>query len=182
MHEFILSLPPESFAKIEKCGLPKAQIIAKIGKLFLDFGMHAPTVAFPEVFGLMIEPTESFSKKELDRFIEVVKVIRELVEENPEVLLTAPHFTPVRKVDEVDANKSIKLFEKDLTPATLATNLIEPHQLAKMKISSIKESIIKAHKIFTHEGYTDLGKTSPNLKLRVREMHKEFERVEGLSI
>ena len=42
---------------------PKIQAIPQIGKLFLDFGFHAPTVAFPEIFGLMIEPTESYTKK-----------------------------------------------------------------------------------------------------------------------
>ncbi|MCB9093270.1 MAG: aminomethyl-transferring glycine dehydrogenase subunit GcvPB, partial [Halobacteriovoraceae bacterium] len=99
MHEFIITLTPEMFARIESIGMPKAQIIARIGKLFLDFGFHAPTVAFPEVFGLMIEPTESFSKKELDTFIKAVIGISEILTQTPEVLLTAPHFTPIKKVD-----------------------------------------------------------------------------------
>ena len=63
MHEFILTLSPDDFALLEKNGIPRAQAMAKVGKLFLDFGLHAPTVAFPEVFGLMIEPTESLPKQ-----------------------------------------------------------------------------------------------------------------------
>jgi len=146
MHEFILTIPPTTFKKIADCGIPKAQIIAKVGKLFLDFGLHAPTVAFPEIYGLMIEPTESFSKAELDRFIDVVKAIGELIEQSPEVLATAPHFTPVRKVDEVSANKEIQLFDKVLTPTTLPKNRIEPAQLADMPVHDIEASIVNAHR------------------------------------
>jgi len=112
MHEFIITPPEETFNKIISTGIPKSQIIAKMGKLFLDFGYHAPTVAFPEVYGLMIEPTESFSKNEIDEFISVIKTILHLVNEVPNVLSTAPHFTPVSKVDEVMANKTIILNEE----------------------------------------------------------------------
>ena len=63
MHEFILTLSDDDFSNLENHGIPKNQAIPQIGKLFLDFGFHAPTVAFPEVFGLMIEPTESYTKK-----------------------------------------------------------------------------------------------------------------------
>jgi glycine dehydrogenase len=52
----------------------------------------------------MVEPTESFSKAELDDFIEVLVSINKILEDSPEVLTTAPHFTPIRKVDEVTAN------------------------------------------------------------------------------
>ena len=54
MHEFILTLSKESFAAVEKAGIAKSMVIPRIGKLFLDFGLHAPTVAFPEVLGLKI--------------------------------------------------------------------------------------------------------------------------------
>ena len=76
MHEFIITLSPEDFRKHYKAGIPKSQIIGKLGKLFLDFGMHAPTVSFPEPFGLMIEPTESYTKSELDRFTDVLKELK----------------------------------------------------------------------------------------------------------
>ena len=82
MHEFIITLSQENFEKLAGVGISKNQIIPQVGKLFLDFGFHAPTVAFPEVFGLMIEPTESYTKAELDRFSEAVKAISEIIEEN----------------------------------------------------------------------------------------------------
>ena len=57
----------------------------------------------------MVEPTESFTKKELDRFCDIVESIYN--EEAPEALQTVPHFTPVRKVDEVKKSKNLVLFE-----------------------------------------------------------------------
>ena len=79
MHEFILTLSDDDFSNLENHGIPKNQAIPQIGKLFLDFGFHAPTVAFPEVFGLMIEPTESYTKKDLDRFVEAVLAIKDII-------------------------------------------------------------------------------------------------------
>jgi glycine dehydrogenase len=145
LHEFIITLSAESFEQIEKTGIPKAQIIARIGKLFLDFGLHAPTVAFPEVLGLMIEPTESFTKDELDHFIDVVKGIHHLVHEHPEVLTTAPHFAPVRKVDEVSANKNLVLFEAINQLPELPKNPVNPKELCKEEVSKILTKIVKAH-------------------------------------
>jgi glycine dehydrogenase len=109
MHEFIITLAPEMFAYLEKCGTKKADAIARVGKLFLDFGLHAPTVAFPEQYGLMIEPTESFSKPELDHFLAIMRQIHYILTEHGEVLTTVPHFTPVKKIDEVWANKQLIL-------------------------------------------------------------------------
>jgi glycine dehydrogenase len=111
MHEFILTLSPEMFDKLAKAGTPKAQAISRVGKLFLDFGFHAPTVAFPEQYGLMLEPTESFTKAELDGFYEVVETIHQIIHEHPEVLTTVPHFTPIGRVNEVQANKLVQLSE-----------------------------------------------------------------------
>lgn len=145
MHEFILTLSKETFERCERAGVPKANVIAKVGKLFLDFGLHAPTVAFPEQYGLMIEPTESFTKGELDRFVEVVEAIHGLVREHPEVLTTAPHFTPIRKVDEVGANKNLTL-QGDLTmlPKVLP-NRIEPGVLSSMPVQDVVKEILNAH-------------------------------------
>ena len=145
MHEFILTITKDTFARIEAGGTPKAQAIAKIGKLFLDFGLHAPTVAFPEIYGLMIEPTETYSKGELDRFVDVVNAILELINENPHVLRTAPHFTPVKKVDEVDANKNLLFMESIKILPTLYANVIDPLKLSKMNISDVSHEILRAH-------------------------------------
>ncbi len=146
MHEFILTISKETFAKIEEAGTPKAQAIAKIGKLFLDFGLHAPTVSFPEPLGLMVEPTESFSKKELDDFVEVLVGIHQVLKETPEVLTTVPHFTPIRKVDEVVANKTLVLAEAIKGLPELPKNIIEPGLLKEMSTSDILGKIYEAHK------------------------------------
>ncbi len=146
MHEFILTISKETFERIEKGGTPKAQAIAKIGKLYLDFGLHAPTVAFPEMYGLMIEPTESYSKAELDKFVDVVTAINRLINETPEVLTTAPHFTPIKKIDEVDANKNLVLNEVIKSFPVLYENIIDPLKLSKMNVSDVCAEIERAHK------------------------------------
>lgn len=146
MHEFILTLSPETFKKIEQSGTPKANTIARIGKLFLDFGFHAPTVAFPEQYGLMLEPTESYSKKELDQFANVVQTILNLINQHPEVLKTVPHFTPIDRVDEVTANKSPVLAE--VITAHLPEIIIDRVDAEKLRNSTpgdLCEMIVKAH-------------------------------------
>jgi len=147
MHEFIITLEKEMFDGIEKSGTPKVQSIAKIGKLFLDFGLHAPTVAFPEQFGLMIEPTESYSKAELDRFIDIITAIKKILIDHPEVLMTAPHFTPIDKVDEVEANKNLILSEKITRLPEVIPNRIDPGPLKTMAVGDICMKIIEAYKV-----------------------------------
>ena len=147
MHEFILTLAPETFKKVEASGTPKTNTIARIGKLFLDFGFHAPTVAFPEQYGLMIEPTETYSKKELDQFVNVVETILKLVNESPEVLKTVPHFTPIDRVDEVLANKTPVLTEKitshlpDIIP-----DRVDSEKLRNSTPADLCELILNTHK------------------------------------
>jgi glycine dehydrogenase len=147
MHEFILTLAPETFKNIEAAGTPKANAIARIGKLFLDFGFHAPTVAFPEQFGLMIEPTESYSKKELDQFIEVVQTIFKLINHHPEVLKTVPHFTPIDRVDEVQANKNPVLSEKITSHLPdIITDRVDAEKLRNSTPGDLCEAILEAHR------------------------------------
>ena len=55
--------------------------VEDIAKRLMDYGYHAPTVSFPVAGTLMIEPTESESKKELDRFCEALLSIREEIRE-----------------------------------------------------------------------------------------------------
>ncbi len=82
-----------------------------VAKRLLDFGLHAPTIYFPLIVSeaLMIEPTDSESKETLDQFIEVMKIIRKEADENPDILKSAPHNTPVRRLDEVKAIKELKI-------------------------------------------------------------------------
>ncbi len=78
-----------------------------VAKRLIDYGFHPYTVAFPLIVAgaLMIEPTESESKEELDLFIEAMRAIAREAEESPEWVRTAPHTTRVRRLDEVTANR-----------------------------------------------------------------------------
>ncbi len=105
MHEFIITPPDDVFEALEKAGVSRRDAVARIGKMFLDFGFHAPTVAFPEVFGLMVEPTESYDKAELDRFAEAASAILRIIRENPYAAAKAPRFTPIDRIDDVEANR-----------------------------------------------------------------------------
>jgi glycine dehydrogenase subunit 2 len=73
----------------------------------LDYGYHAPTIYFPLLFheSLMIEPTENESKETLDGFIAVMRRIAEEAKTDPELVKTAPHDTPIGRVDDVLAAK-----------------------------------------------------------------------------
>ncbi len=144
MHEFILTLSPEDFARIIQTGIPQAAVIPRVGKLFLDFGFHAPTVAWPEAFGLMIEPTESYTKAELDRFADAVLAILKLVREHPAVLKGAPYFTPVDRVDDVAANRALVLSEALRVLPWVHPNRVSPRELAKLPVAAITERVIKA--------------------------------------
>ena len=76
-----------------------------IAKRLIDYGFHPYTVSFPLIVhgALMIEPTESESREELDLFIAAMRSIAREVEENPELVKTAPHSTRVSRLDEVQA-------------------------------------------------------------------------------
>ena len=76
-----------------------------IAKRLIDYGFHPYTVSFPLIVhgAMMIEPTESESLEELDLFVEAMRSIAKEVEENPELVKTAPHSTRVSRLDEVQA-------------------------------------------------------------------------------
>ena len=144
MHEFILTLKAEDFSALENAKLRKTDAAPRIGKLFLDFGFHAPTVAWPEPLGLMIEPTESYTKSELDRFAEAVKAILKLIKEHPQALNSAPHFTPIDRVEEVEANRDVCLSESLETLPVLNRARIHSSELAKMPVEEIYAKIVEA--------------------------------------
>jgi glycine dehydrogenase subunit 2 len=79
---------------------------SNIAKRLLDYGLHAPTTYFPLIVeeALMIEPTETSEKEELDRFIQAVRKISEEAHTHPETVLGAPHNTAVQRLDEVKAS------------------------------------------------------------------------------
>lgn len=87
-----------------------------VAKRLLDYGFHAPTIYFPLLFhqAIMIEPTETESKETLDGFIEIMKHIAKEAAEDPESMKTAPHTTPVRRLDETTAARQPILKYKDI--------------------------------------------------------------------
>ncbi len=93
MHEFVLN---------DK-GIPNGITTNEIAKRILDHGFHAPTVYFPLLISgaMMIEPTETESLESLDRFVDVMLNIRRECDDNPEIVLSAPVTTPVKRVDTV---------------------------------------------------------------------------------
>lgn len=105
MHEFVLS---------DK-GLPGGITTNDIGKRIADYGFHSPTVYFPLLIhgAMMIEPTETETLQSLDRFIDTMKKIRKECDDDPGLVLGAPHTTPVRRVDTVLAAKKPVLVWND---------------------------------------------------------------------
>ena len=88
-------------------GVPGATTL-DVAKRLLDYGLHAPTIYFPLLFhqALMIEPTETESKETLDAFIEVMHHIAQEAADDPEMLHSAPHNTPIRRPDETTAARN----------------------------------------------------------------------------
>jgi len=82
-----------------------------IAKRLMDFGFHPPTVYFPLNVqeAIMIEPTETESKETLDAYIQAMIDIAREAEDNPEILHTSPHNTPVRRLDSVKAARQPEL-------------------------------------------------------------------------
>jgi glycine dehydrogenase subunit 2 len=102
MHEFVVSADRQKEKGIK---------VLDIAKRLLDFGFHAPTIYFPLIVheALMIEPTETETKETLEAFAAVLKQIAREVDENPQILLTAPHNTPVSRLDDVRASKEVNI-------------------------------------------------------------------------
>jgi glycine dehydrogenase subunit 2 len=96
MHEVVFS---------DKNQTPKDVHTLDIAKRLMDYGFHPPTIYFPLIVSgaLMIEPTESEPKEELDAFCEAMIAIAAESQERPELVRSAPHTTPVRRLDEARA-------------------------------------------------------------------------------
>jgi len=97
-HEFVMSAKRQA---------AKGANAKDIGKRLLDYGVHAPTTYFPLIIEecLMIEPTETESKADLDYTADAFIKIAKEVEENPEFVQEAPHLTSVRRLDEATASR-----------------------------------------------------------------------------
>ncbi len=79
-----------------------------LAKRLIDYGFHPYTVSFPLIVhgALMIEPTETESKGELDAFIEAMRSIADEVEQDPRLVKSAPHSTRTKRVDETRAARN----------------------------------------------------------------------------
>ncbi len=79
-----------------------------IAKRLIDYGLHPPTMSFPLIVhgALMIEPTETETRRDLDLFIQAMTAIAREAKENPEVLKSAPHASYVRRLNETAAARS----------------------------------------------------------------------------
>lgn len=102
-HEFILTLNPEK----KNYGVTAMDL----AKRLLDYRIHAPTTYFPLLVPecLLIEPTETESKEELDQFVEIMAKIRQEAAENPALLKEAPYTLPVKRLDDVKAARELDL-------------------------------------------------------------------------
>lgn len=87
---------------------PKKVTTLDIAKRLMDYGFHPPTIYFPLVVhgSIMVEPTESESKENLDIFIQAMKTIAEEAQETPEVLHEAPTRPKGRRMDETTAARN----------------------------------------------------------------------------
>lgn len=99
MHECVLSA-----SEYAKNGIKTLDIVKRL----LDYGFYAPTIYFPLIVpeALMVEPTETESKKSLDDFLAAMKKIIQECKENPALVHSAPHTTPVKRLDEVTAARN----------------------------------------------------------------------------
>ncbi len=104
-HEFVISC--------EGLRQKKGIRALDVAKRLLDYGLHPPTIYFPLIVkeALMIEPTESESKRSLDKYIET---LIKIADENKDVVKNAPNNTSVKRVDEAGAIKNPILTWKSL--------------------------------------------------------------------
>lgn len=102
-HEFIVTV----LALTKETGVTARDI----AKRLLDFGIHAPTTYFPLLVPecLLIEPTETESKQQLDAALVALKQIMQEIQHDPNTVKTAPHTMPVKRLDDVKAAKALDL-------------------------------------------------------------------------
>jgi glycine dehydrogenase subunit 2 len=108
MHEAIFSHKNQS---------KKGVVTLDIAKRLIDYGFHPMTVYFPLVVegAMLIEPTESVGRADLDAFVEAMKDIDREAQENPELVINAPHSTRIGRLDEATAaRKPILRWKADM--------------------------------------------------------------------
>jgi glycine dehydrogenase subunit 2 len=99
-----------------------------IAKRLIDYGFHPMTIYFPLIVSgaMLIEPTESVGRQELDQFIEAMRSIAAEAIENPDLVLGAPHSTRIGRLDEAAAARKPVLRwrprEEEAEPRSIATH------------------------------------------------------------
>ncbi|HEX4019772.1 MAG TPA: aminomethyl-transferring glycine dehydrogenase subunit GcvPB [Acidobacteriaceae bacterium] len=108
-----------------------------IAKRLIDYGFHPYTTSFPLIVpgALMIEPTESESKEELDLFIDAMRQIAREAEENPALITSAPHSTRISRLDEVGAARRPVLRWKPETTSDAAPASPEKESLVPASVA-----------------------------------------------
>ena len=103
MHEFVMTL--------EKLHKETGVSALDVAKGMLDFDLHPPTMYFPLIVheALMVEPCETESQQLMDEVCDIYGKLRDMAYSNPDSLHTAPHNTPVRRLDEVAAARNMIL-------------------------------------------------------------------------
>lgn len=102
MHEFVINGEKQK---------EEGSSTLHIAKRLMDYDIHPPTVYFPLIVheAIMIEPTETESKDRLDKFADVMLKIANEIKQNPDMVNSAPHTTPIKKVDETMAARQPNL-------------------------------------------------------------------------
>jgi glycine dehydrogenase subunit 2 len=109
MHEFVAS----SVSLKAETGIRTLDV----AKRLIDYGFHPPTIYFPLTVeeALLIEPTETESLETLDAFVEAMARIVEEAHSSPDLLHSAPHYSPVRRLDETTAARQPNLRWRAMT-------------------------------------------------------------------
>ena len=102
-HEFIVTLSREA----KELGVTAMDV----AKRLLDYGYHAPTTYFPLLIPecLLIEPTETETREEIDGFVAAMALILAEAREQPELVTNAPHTMPIKRLDDVKAARELDL-------------------------------------------------------------------------
>jgi glycine dehydrogenase subunit 2 len=92
-----------------------------IAKRLIDYGFHPMTVYFPLIVegAMLIEPTESVGRQDLDAFIDAMKSIAQEAQEDPQLVIDAPHTTRIGRLDEATAaRKPVLRWKNDMETLT----------------------------------------------------------------
>lgn len=106
MHEFVMSGDRQ-----KKRGVSTMEVVKRL----LDYGFHAPTVYFPLIVheALLVEPTETETKESLEEFAQALIAIDKEIDENPELVKSAPHTTPVKRINDAYAARNLNVNWKE---------------------------------------------------------------------